>query len=394
MISQRESYAGDPGSSAQLLTWVETDAASLAHNIRQLRSIIGPDTLLCACVKANAYGHGLIEASRTFVQAGADWLSVNSVDEARRLRDAGIRCPIYILGYVALCDIRLALALDCRLVVYNRESVVEISRAAGELAVQAVVHLKVETGTNRQGIPAGDLPAFASQCTAAPNVRIEGLCTHFANIEDTTDHSFAELQIKRFNRAAAALAEAGISIPVRHCANSAACILFPETRFEMVRPGIACYGMWPSNETYVSYVRARNNSFSLRPAFTWKTRIAQIKAVPTGDYIGYGCTFRTGRPTRLAVLPVGYYDGYDRAVAGAHVLINGQRACLRGRVCMNILMADVTDIPEAHIEDEVVLIGHSGEEAISAELFARWAGTINYEVTTRVNDQIPRVLVS
>jgi alanine racemase len=394
MTHQDQTQATGSGPRDQLLSWVETDAAGLSHNIRQFRSLIGRDTLLCACVKANAYGHGLREASRAFIAAGADWLSVNSVDEARRLRDAGMACPIYILGYVPLAAIRSALALGCRLVVYNSETVNEISRAARDLGVTAMIHLKVETGTNRQGIPLAELPAFARHCASRPHVSIEGLSTHFANIEDTTDHSFAELQLKRFNAAAETLTRAGFDIPIRHCANSAACILFPETRLQMVRPGIACYGMWPSNETYVSYVRERNNGFFLRPAFAWKTRIAQIKTVPTGDYVGYGCTFRTSHPTRLAVIPVGYYDGYDRGVAGAHVLIRGQRACLRGRVCMNILMADVTDIAEAAVEDEVVLIGRSGDETVSPELFARWAGTINYEVTTRVNDRIARVLVT
>ena len=176
-------------------------------------------------------------------------------------------------------------------------------------------------------------------------------------------------------------------------ANSAATILFPETHFDLVRVGISSYGMWPSKETYVSYLNERNNGFSLIPAFTWKTKIAQIKDIPPGEYIGYGCTFRTTHDTKLAILPVGYYDGYDRGVSNGYVLVHGKRAFLRGRVCMNIIMADVTDIPEAALEDDVVLIGKSGDEMISAEQFASWASTINYEATTRVNDRIPRILI-
>jgi alanine racemase len=189
------------------------------------------------------------------------------------------------------------------------------------------------------------------------------------------------------------LQAAGISVPLRHCANSAATILFPKTHFEMVRPGIAGYGMWPSNETYVSFVKERKNNFRLAPAFTWKTRIAQIKAVPAGEFVGYGCTYKTSHNTRLAVIPVGYYDGYDRGIAGGHVLIRGRRAAIRGRICMDILMAEVTDIAGVKAGDEVVLMGRSGDECISAELFAQWAATINYEVTTRVNERIPRILV-
>ena len=160
-----------------------------------------------------------------------------------------------------------------------------------------------------------------------------------------------------------------------------------------MRTGISNYGMWPSNETYVSYLKELGNGFDLKPAFNWKTKIAQIKTVKAGEYIGYGCTYKTSHETRIAILPIGYYDGYDRGINGAHVLIHGKRAAIRGRICMNIIMVDVSDIPEAKLEDEVTLIGRDGEEEISAEQFARWVGTINYEVTTRVNDRIKRNLI-
>ena len=161
----------------------------------------------------------------------------------------------------------------------------------------------------------------------------------------------------------------------------------------MVRIGISCYGMWPSNETYVSFIKERESQFQLMPALTWKARVAQIKIVPEGDFIGYGCTYRTSRETRLAILPVGYYDGYDRGISGAHVLIHGRRAPIRGRICMNIIMVDISDIPDVLLEDDVVLLGRDGKEVISAEMFSQWAGTINYEATTRINDRIPRFFV-
>ncbi len=375
------------------LTWVEISRSSLENNIRQFRRIIGQDTLLCACVKANAYGHGLIESATVFTGAGADWLSVNALYEARLLRQAGITCPLYILGHVPDADIREAIDLDCRFVVYNEGSIEAAAKAAREAGKTARLHIKVETGTNRQGIDMQDVTGFAGKIQAHSSIELEGICTHFANIEDTTDHTYAELQIERFTEATAKLEQAGIDAPIKHCANSAATILFPGTHFQMVRPGISLYGMWPSNETYVSYIKERKNNFTLLPAFTWKARIAQVKTVPTGEYIGYGCTYKTGHETRLAVIPVGYYDGYDRCLSGAYVLINGKRASIRGRVCMNIIMAEITDIPEAQVEHEVVLMGRSGDEVIPAEQFAQWAGTINYEVTTRVNDRIPRITV-
>ncbi len=375
------------------LTWVEISRGCLENNIRQFRGIIGGDTTLSVCVKANAYGHGLIESARCFLHAGADWLSVNALYEARLLRRAGIDAPLYILGYVPEEDVGEALSLGCRLVVYSGETLDAAAAHAASSGTEARIHVKVETGTNRQGIALGDLVDFTRRACRREHIAVEGLCTHFANIEDTTDHSFAELQIERFREAVAALEQAGITIPVRHCANSAATILFPHTHFQMVRVGISAYGMWPSNETFVSYVKERGNGFRLLPALTWKARIAQVKAVPAGEFIGYGCTYKTGRDTRIAVLPVGYYDGYDRGLAGAHVLVRGRRAAVRGRVCMNIIMVDLTDIPDAGPGDEAVLLGRSGDELISAEQFAGWAGTINYEVTTRINDRIPRIIV-
>ncbi len=375
------------------LSWVEILKSALKNNIKQFKQIISQDTLLCACIKAHAYGHGLIDTAKIFLDAGADWLSVNALYEARALRTSGITAPLFILGYVACEDIPEAVKLDCRVVVYNRETVKKIGKAAQQLGKTARVHIKVETGTNRQGVPLSEVVDFARYIQQYSRIEIEGLATHFANIEDTTDHSYAQLQMQRFAQAADALGTADIRIPLKHCANSAATILFPQTHYQMVRVGIASYGMWPSQETFVSYVKEKKNNFTLMPAFTWKTRIAQIKTVAAGEYIGYGCTYKTSHETRLAIVPVGYYDGYDRGMSGGYVLIQGKRAAVRGRICMNIIMAEITDIPEAKLEDEVILIGRSGDEFISAELVAQWAGTINYEITTRVNERIPRIVV-
>jgi len=374
------------------LTWIEISKSSLENNIQQLRKIIGKETILCPCVKANAYGHGLIETSKIFLNAGADWLSVNSVYEAQTLRDAGINSPLYILGYVPLDSIDLAIKLDCRLVVYNYETLQTISSASTTTGNTAKIHIKLETGTNRQGILTNDLNEFAQNTKTFKNIEIEGLSTHFANIEDTTDHSYAELQLKRFTEAASSLKKSGIDIPILHCANSAATILFKKTRFNMVRPGISCYGMWPSAETYDAYIHEIKNGFKLSPALTWKAKIAQIKNIPAGEFVGYGCTYKTEKETILAVIPIGYYDGYDRSITNGYVLINDQIAPIRGRVCMNIIMADITDIPKVKIEDEAILMGSSKNTAISAEEFAAWADTINYEVTTRINERIPRII--
>ena len=243
------------------LTRVEISKKALENNVRQFRELIGNKKILCPCVKANAYGHGLVESSKVFLEAGADWLSVNAVFEARELREAGIDSPIYILGYVPLDSLEEAVELDCRLVVYNRESIDYLGKIAEKHRKTVKVHIKAETGNNRQGVLMDELVEFAEYTKKFENLEIEGLATHFANIEDTTDHSYAKIQLEKFNQAIKNLEDAGIFIPIKHCANSAATILFPETHFDMVRIGISAYGMWPSNETYVSFVKERGNGF-------------------------------------------------------------------------------------------------------------------------------------
>jgi len=389
-----------------LLTWVEVSRDALAHNIKIFRDKVGPDVLLCPCVKANAYGHGLVETSKIFLENGADWLAVNALYEAEILRKAGINAPIYVMGYTLMEDLAKAWELDVRLVIYDRETVAKLAELAssGRFEKPINLHIKVETGNNRQGVHVEDLVDFAKYISdsADGKLRIEGLATHFANIEDTTDHSYAFEQLEKFKKAGEMLKEAGIDVPMMHCGNSAATILYPETHLSMVRVGISAYGMWPSPETRVSYQNSHKdvdaNGFELRPAFTWKSVVAQVKTVQKGDFIGYGCTCRTTRDTKIAVIPVGYYDGYDRRLSStAHVLIHGQRAKVLGRVCMNIFMADVSDIPQVSVEDEVILMGEAefegNSDQISAEQFAGWIGTINYEVTTRVNERIPRIVV-
>ena len=375
------------------LTWVEVSQEALINNIKQFRKLVGNDRVLCPCVKANAYGHGLVECGKIFLEAGADWLGVNSLYEAKALRKADIDSPIYILGYVGLDDLEAVVSLDCRIVVYNKETIDKLAEILKSMDKTIKVHLKLETGNNRQGLVSDELVRFANYIKQFKAIEIEGICTHFANIEDTTDHSYAEIQLARFNEGIKKVEATGITPRLKHCANSAATILFKKTYFNMVRPGISCYGMWPSNEIYLSYLKDVESGFELKPAFCWKTKIAQIKSLAAGEYIGYGCSYKTTSDTRLAILPVGYYDGYDRCVSGAYVLIHGKRAPVRGRICMNIMMVDVTDIPEAGLEDEVVLIGQDGGETISAEQFGDFCGTINYEVTTRVNERIPRIVI-
>ena len=377
------------------LTWCEIERGALKSNVRQLRQVIDHGPVLAPVVKANAYGHGLELAADAFVEGGADWLCVNALFEAERLRHAGIGVPIYVLGYVAAADMPTAIDLECDVVVYDPD-VAHAASVSAEAAGKgpARLHLKLETGNNRQGLAEDDALRLARTIHADPNLDLAGLSTHFADVEDTTDHTFANLQQERFQRFVKRLAAEGMAARRLHMSNSAAAILWPAVHLDLVRVGIACFGMWPSTESYVSAVVAGRATLHLTPAMSWKTRVVQVKEVPAGDYVGYGRTYRATHGTRLAILPVGYYDGYDRSLSNlAHVLIRGHRAPIRGRVCMNIVAVDTTHIPGVSPGDEVVLLGTQGDETITAEQIAGWAGTINYEVTTRINERIPRLAV-
>ncbi len=377
-----------------MLNWVEVDARALRRNVSEFRRRLGAGPLLGAVVKSNAYGHGMLEAAAIARAAGADWLCVNNLDEAVRLRDAGHDGPVLVMGYVRLGDLEEVVARDLRPVVYNLAAVEELERCATRLRRRVRVHLKAETGTNRQGIPEADVPAFARRVRASEWLELEGLTTHFANIEDTTDHSFAEGQIAAFQRISEAVREPGRPVPIRHSACSAATLLFNRTHLDLARIGISLYGLWPSRETYVSCLERGKPSLDLRPVLSWKTRVAQVKDVPEGGYVGYGCAYRATRSSRIAVLPVGYYEGYDRGLSGvAHVLVHGRRAPVRGRVCMNMCMVDVTDVPAVAVEDEVVLLGRQGEERVTAEQIATWCGTISYEIVSRIHPALPRLVL-
>jgi alanine racemase len=372
-------------------TWCEVDVGALARNVGVLKSLLPQGCLVAPAVKANAYGHGLAIAARAFLDGGADWLCVNAAFEAAELRREGVRAPIYVMGFVPPEDVEEALALDCRIVAYRGDVVERAEEACARRGWTGRLHLKLETGNERQGLRERDALELARRIHDAPHLLLEGVASHYANIEDTTDHTFARLQLERFRSFLESLERAGIGVPLPHFSNSAAVILWSDEHRALARVGISAYGMWPSNETLVAALLAGRKAVDLRPALTWKVRLAQVRDVPKGSSVGYGCTYQTTAPTRIAVLPVGYYDGYDRRLSNvAYTLVRGQRAQVRGRVCMNMTMIDVTDVPGLSIADEVVLLGRDGGAAVTAEQMASWIGTINYEVTTRIGAHVPR----
>lgn len=373
-------------------SWIEIDRAALAGNVATFSQLLGNHRDLLAVVKANAYGHGLVPVAKTVLTAGADGLVVFDVKEAFALRDAQVSSPILVLGPVAAAAFGRLARERIHFTVGGRAAVEQVSKASeGPLHV----HLKLECGTQRQGLAAEELAPVAKMA-ALPHVVVSGAYTHFADIEDTTDHRFAMEQLTSFRQRIAQLQELGVRAEKLHTACTAATLLFEETYFDGVRVGIGLYGLWPSKETLVSVRQSGKEPVTLRPVMTWKTRVSQVKSVAANVTVGYGRTFKTTRPSRLAVLPIGYANGYARNLAGrGHVLVRGQRAKICGRVMMNMTVVDVTDITStngAAVDDEVVLLGEQGGERVSAEMLASWLDTINYEVVTCADPLAPRLL--
>ena len=375
-------------------TWIEVNASSYRHNLSFFKQHLPRETKLCAVVKANAYGHGVREIVEIGISSGlVDWFAVHSLDEAFDVASIDTDIPILILGYVPLERLSEIIHTNIRLTVWNSKTIEHISAVSSLSSGKVPIHLKVETGTNRHGIDESRVADMIRLIDSLPGIYLEGISTHYANIEDTTVYSYAERQTETFNRIKGMAAELGHTDIIAHCACSAAAMLFPPTFNDLVRIGIAGYGLWPSRETRVS---AGNLPYeiSLEPVLTWKTRLSQVKWVSSGAFIGYGCTYRTTRKTRLGIIPIGYAEGYPRALSNvSHVLIRGKRSPIRGRICMNIFMVDITDIPHVKLEDTVTLIGNDGDENISASDLASLCGSIPYEIVSRIHAGIPRIIM-
>jgi alanine racemase len=369
-------------------TWVEIDASALRHNIRSLSRIAAPAKTM-AVIKANAYGHGLLESADILRKAGTKWFGVDNIDEGLGLRNKGLGGSILVLGYTPIDRLAKAVKNDISLVAYNLDTFRALAKLRGK---KAKVHVPIETGLTRQGVGERELDVILSALIKyRDRIELEGVHTHFANIEDTKSRAYADKQLDEYKKAIEKIKEYKLYPKYKHTASTAASILYSDTHFDMVRTGIGLYGLWPSEETR----RRSQHRLRLKPVLSWKTIVAQVKDVKRGTSVSYGLTERVKRDSKIAVLPIGYADGYDRASFSkrAHVLIGGKRCKVIGRICMNMTMVDVTDVPRVRPEDEVVLIGKQGRERITAEELADLAGTINYEIVTRINWDIPRIVI-
>lgn len=380
-----------PGQSPPLRpAWVEVDLGAIEHNTRRLVEIAGPGVELMAMVKANAYGHGAVEVSRAVLRAGATWLGVFSVGEGIELRQAGIEAPILVLGRTPPQWAQAGVAHRLALTVFSTDGARAADEAARQLGTRVPVHVKVDTGMSRLGVSSEDAASFGRTLAGFTHLEVQGVFTHFA-VADTPDahgiagwgQEYTRRQLELFQSALDAFDREGLPIRFRHAANSPAVLNLPQAHFNLVRSGILIYGLDPSPEV------PKPPDFI--PALAFKTEVALVREVPLGTYVSYGCTFRAERPTRLAVLMVGYADGFRRAPRGyGQVLVRGRRAPMAGRVCMDQTMVDVTEIDGVEAGDEAVLIGRQGSEEIRAEQVAERLGTNNYETVTTISARLER----
>ncbi|MGQ9674764.1 MAG: alanine racemase [Chloroflexota bacterium] len=365
--------------------WAEIDLDAIEHNVRQIRLLIGQHVELLAVVKANAYGHGAGPVAKAALEAGANRLGVAIVDEGVQLRRAGIKHPILVLGYIPPWQANEVVGQDLMATVNTWQTALALSARASALGREATVHVKVDTGLGRFGLLPHEVLKFVRGLLTLPSLRLEGFWTHFATA-DEKDKEYTRRQLAVYHEALKSLSDAGISIPCRHVANSAATLEMPESHLDMVRCGIALYGLYPSVEV--------GHAVALQPAMSLKARLARVRELPVGSSVSYGRKFVADRPTLVGLVPFGYADGFDRGLSSVgSVIVRGRRAPVIGRVCMDQFVVNLQDVSGAAQDDEVVIIGRQGDEEITADEVALAAATINYEIVCGIGARVPRVYI-
>lgn len=370
--------------------WAEIDLDAISHNIKEIKNCLKPGVGLMAVVKADAYGHGVVEVARTAIESGAERLAVAFVDEAIQLRNCGIDVPILILGASAPESIEDLINYDITPAVFNVDFAKQLSDAAVRLKKTVKIHIKVDTGMFRIGFQfTGDAEQRTEttrkivEVSKLPNIEIEGMFTHLSTA-DEADGIYTQKQFENFTELVERLAENSVNIPIKHVANSAAQIRYKQMQLDMVRAGIILYGLYPSNEVTYEPVH-------LKPAMTFKARVVNIKEIEKGDSISYGRSFEADKRMKIATVSVGYADGYSRIMSNrAEVSFNGKKLKQLGRICMDQCMIDVTDVNNIDIGDEVILFGDS---LVTADDVAAKLGTINYEVVCMVGKRTPRIYI-
>lgn len=365
-----------------LRTWIEIDKKAIYHNIGEFRKIIKPSVKLMAIVKSNAYGHGLVDFAKT-AENKVDWFGVDSITEGLKLRQKGLKKPILVLGYTLPSRVEGAIQNNISLTISTLDALEHLSAFKSP----PKIHIKIDTGMHRQGFFLKDLPQvikILKQLKLFP----EGLYTHLAAAKDRLYPSYSFKQIEDFKKADELFKKAGFKNYLRHVAASAGTILYPESHFDLARIGIGLYGMFPTKESEVQ------TEINLKPVLTWKSIISEIKNVPKGAYIGYDLTEKISKASKIAIVPIGYWHGFDRGFSNCgEVLVKGRRCKVLGRVNMDMIMIDISNVSSVKIGDEIVMLGNSKKEMIYAEDMALKIGTTNYEVVTRINPLIKRFYI-
>ncbi|MDP1852991.1 MAG: alanine racemase [Candidatus Omnitrophota bacterium] len=363
-------------------TWVEVNLGNIAYNINSIRRLISPYTEILATVKADAYGHGIIPVSKKLVSLGINYLGVATLDEAIVLRNAGIKCRILILGGIFPKDADAVIRYNLTQSVFTKDVAYALNLAAEKNKKKVPIHIKVDTGMGRLGVWHSDVFSFVSQIKRFKSLDIEGIFTHLSSAD--VDENFSKRQISDFKVLLARLEKSGIFIPLRHVANSLGILKFKDSHFNLVRPGIIIYGLYPKD----------NLNIKLKSAMSLKTKIVYLKKLPKGRSVSYGHTYIADKSTIIATLPIGYGDGYPRLLSNrAPVLVKGRRAKVAGRVCMDQVMVDVGHIKNIKVGDTVILIGKKGGCAVTAEELAGLSGTICYEIVCGIGSRVPRVYI-
>lgn len=388
------------------LSKIEISRENIAYNLKNVKALLKSQTRLMIVVKSNAYGHGLVEFAKEAVKCGADYLGVVNIDEALELRRAHIIKPILVLGYVPKEALADAAKNYIDISIISPEQVVEIlnSKYEGKLKI----HIKAETGINRLGINAKNILNICKELSRIKKVELVGIYSHLASVEENNLDYTAE-QFRNFGTIIKTLEKYNIKIPIKHIAASGATFLFPESHFNMVRVGIASYGLWPSEENRKNFLAEADIDIPkpfLKPVLSYKTQIVQVKEI-SGGYVGYGCTYRVTKAMKIAVIPVGYFEGLDRGLSCSskkttktersgcgEVLISGVRCPIIGRVCMNMSIVDISKLKSQITNgEEVVIIGKQGKEEITVDEIAKKIDTINYEIVSRIPEHIPRIYI-
>ena len=369
-------------------TRAEIDLQAFRHNFKNLRDYISPQTRIMAVVKADAYGHGALPCARVAVQGGADYLGAGVIEEGIEFRQSGLETPILILGSIFPDEVEDLVRHDLSTIVCTLPLAQALAKEAKKQNKTTSMHIKVDTGMNRLGVSPEHLPELLNQISNLPNLKIEGVSTHFASADDE-DLSITQAQLKKFQAALACLKKG--DSPLIHCSNTSALFKYPESHFDMVRPGLILYGAHPS-PTLQAVLNEKENLSPFQPVMQWKSQIILVKPVAKDQPVSYSGSFTTQRDSLIATLPIGYADGLHRSLSNKmDILIGGKRAPQIGNICMDMTLIDVTEIQDVQAGDEVVLFGKQEGQTITVEEMATKAGTIPYEILCNVGKRVPRV---